>query len=381
MRLFLALLVMMLMGCGSNSSQNGNGGGHDGSPGGGGQDGSSGQDGSGMPDAAMGGMDGAPGDGGSGDAASLPPASCVGLPKNCGANGDDNCCNSLEVPGGTYYRSYDVASDPNSGNMDYPATVSDFRLDKYEVTVGRFRAFVQAGMGTQLNPPPEGAGAHSKIAGSGWDSTSWNAKLAANKADLIADIKTCFSSTFGDNESKYSTWTDTPTADTENRPMNCITVYEATAFCIWDGGYLPTEAEWNYAAAGGDQQRAYPWSNPFGSLTIDSSYASYNDGMNCVGDGNPGCAVTDLVKVGSKPAGDGRWGQSDLGGNAWEWTLDEIAPYLNPCMDCARLPRFDRIVRGGSFGRTTFFLRTVNRASFPSGDRVGEVGVRCARAP
>ena len=44
-----------------------------------------------------------------------------------------------------------------SGDMRWPATVSMFRLDKYEVTVGRFRAFVDAGMGTQSKPPVAGA--------------------------------------------------------------------------------------------------------------------------------------------------------------------------------------------------------------------------------
>jgi formylglycine-generating enzyme required for sulfatase activity len=269
-----------------------------------------------------------------------------------------------------YYRSYDSAGDPSSGNMDNPATVSSLRLDKYEATVRRFRTFVQAGMGTQSSPPPAGAGAHAKIGGSGWDA-SWNTKLVANTGALIAAVK-CNAS--------YQTWTDTPGAN-EDRPMSCLTWYEAMAFCAWDGGYLPTEAEWNYAATGGDQQRAYPWSSPPAPLTVDASHASYNDGTNCVGDGMPGCAVTDLVPVGTKPAGDGRWGQSDLAGNVAEWTLDWQSVYPNPCTDCADLTTAsDRVTRGGNFGVSTFYMRTISRSPLAPANRSAGVGVRCARA-
>jgi formylglycine-generating enzyme required for sulfatase activity len=44
--------------------------------------------------------------------------------------------------GGLFHRSSDLAGDVESGGMTSPATISTFHLDRYEVTVGRFRAFV-----------------------------------------------------------------------------------------------------------------------------------------------------------------------------------------------------------------------------------------------
>lgn len=312
--------------------------------------------------------------------ASLPMTVTPACPSNCGPAGTSNCCASSVVPGNatgatlagaTFYRSYDVGSDNAYPNMTAPATVSDFRLDTYEVTVGRFRAFVNAGNGTQSSPPSAGAGAHAKIPGSGWDS-AWNGSLAADTAALKAGVK-C--------NATYQTWTDTAVAN-EALPMNCISWYEAMAFCIWDGGYLATEAEWNYAASGGSEQRAYPWSIPASLTTIDCSYANYfinsPAGTYCA-NGTTGATN----RVGSEfPKGDGKWGQSDLAGNVFEWTLDWYASYTTPCNDCAHLATAsDRLNRGGSFGNVATILRSGYRNSDTPPFRDFSLGVRCARTP
>jgi len=316
------------------------------------------------------------------DGQSTPTAalSCAALASTCGANGNDSCCNSPEVPGGTYYRGYDLAGDSNSGDTNFPATVSTFRLDKYEVTVGRFRAFVESGMGTQANPPLAGTGAHPNLPDSGWDA-NWNASLPADTAGLVAALK---KSAFP--QQVIATWTDVR-GDNENRPVNLVSWYVAMAFCVWDQGYLPTEAEWNYAAAGGNQQRAYPWSVPAKSTSIDAMHASYYDQQNCTGDGAPGCVLADFALVGTKPLGDGRWGQSDLAGNVEEWTLDwtpaAARTFPTPCTDCANLDstQTNKVHRGGGFNTAVAELRTGSRRISGIGPdaRFDVTGFRCAR--
>jgi formylglycine-generating enzyme required for sulfatase activity len=172
----------------------------------------------------------------------------------------------------------------------------------------------------------------------------------------------------------YDTWTPAAGAD-ENLPINCENWYEAYAFCIWDGGFLPTEAEWNYAAAGGREQRVFPWSNPPGATTADYTYASYD----CLGDS---CSFQDILPVGSDPAGDGNWGQSDLGGNVAEWNLDVQAPYPAPCDDCASLGAgTNRSIRGGGFNSDLTGVLAAGRDANTPDTRNEIYGIRCARTP
>ena len=323
-----------------------------------------------------------PGDGTGPDASDVPrrdapPAvSCGGLPPTCGPMGTSPCCESPVVTGGMFFRGYDVAADARYTDASHPATVSSFRLDKYEVTVGRFRRFVATGTATQASPPVAEAGAR-KLNGlanqGGWD-TAWNANLASGVAALSTALH-CGPT--------YASWTDAP-AGNEDRPVTCVTWYEAMAFCLWDGGYLASEAEAMYASSGGSLQRAYPWSNPPGDLTIDDARASYfvDATKQCYGDGMDGCSLTDLVRVGSKPAGDGAWGQSELGGNAWEWSLDwQTTPLPDPCDDCANLTASTlRVLRGGAANDAATFLRAADRGVDAPMTRNERYGIRCARS-
>jgi cysteine-rich repeat protein len=289
--------------------------------------------------------------------------SCAGLAKTCGPKGDGDCCASNAVSGGTFLRGHDGMIFISKG---FPATVSDFRLDTYEITVGRFRKFVAAYSQTMI---AQGAGKNpNNPSDSGWAS-SWNASLETSALALKEALK-C--------ESRYQSWTDAPgSATDESLPIECIDWYDAEAFCIWDGGRLPTEAEWNYAAAGGAQQREYPW----GSAAPDCTYANFSGAAG----GNEFCVAPGTGRVnpvGSEsPKGDGLYGQADLAGNVWEWVQDTDDSYSNPCNNCAAdTPLADRESRGGSFDNIAFDLLSSFRAPNPGWLRVGSWGARCARS-
>ncbi len=343
----------------------------------------------------------APADGASSDAptpvcasgACLEPPSCA-VPAmgttDCGAS-HESCCVSPEVPGGTYHRTYDPVEDGGpvvsadggpTGEAD-PATVSGFRLDKYLVTVGRFRQYLNYVTGPTGAPPAAGGGIHTHLNGgrglansaspgtfeTGWDA-NWNQEIATGPGAASAwddNLTSCLA---------YSTWTPT-TGSQENLPMNCVNWYEAYAFCIWDGGFFPSEAEWEYAAAGGSQERAYPWGSTDPGTT--NQYAIYN--CNYGGAGGNCASIASMAPVGTAVLGAGLWGQLDLAGEVFEWNLDWYASYVNPCIDCAYLTTAsDRAMRGGNYAGSAINLPASDRSFYDNPtDSDNVIGFRCAR--
>ena len=164
-------------------------------------------------------------------------------------------------------------------------TVDPFAIDRTEVTNAEYAEFVKD---TEHAPPP------------GWDGAR-------------------------------------PKTGDERLPVSNVTYGDAEAFAKWrskrDGVTyrLPTEAEWEYAARGGDSSRMYPWDGGW-----VQGYANL---------GGRGAAP-----VGSYPLGRTPQGLDDMIGNVWEWTSSEASMYKGN--DRTALGDQDRgkvVTRGGSF--------------------------------
>ncbi len=297
---------------------------------------------------------------------------------SCGANslttpcvGNSDCCSTILVPGGAYNMGQGDDEDPD---LIYPRRVSDFYLDRFEVTVGRFAAFM-----TAYSLPAEGAGAHPKLPDTGWHK-SWEA-LTDDSDETLKVVPPTSAKAIAqmtDSCGSAATWS---TADT-TLPINCVNWYTAFAFCVFDHGRLPTEDEWNYAAAHGADERPYPWSPSSSNTDIDLTYAAYDDFV--------APKLSAPKPVGSYILGRGGFyrflnqGHDDLAGNLNEWALDRYVdePLVSCATDCWTPWSADdneRVNRGGGFRSSSSALRTGVRASAPATARSSRTGFRCAR--
>jgi formylglycine-generating enzyme required for sulfatase activity len=283
------------------------------------------------------------------------PSCAGGEPDACH---DESCCTRKAV----------TTTDLMTVAQNTTVTLSPYSLDKFEVSVGRFRTFLAAyDEWRQSGNPEAGAGAHPYTPGSGWvKDASWEVALPGNAAVMRVGLN-C--------NATQQTWTDEP-AFNELKPINCVSWYEAFAFCAWDEGRLPSEAEWQYAAVGGAQGRTFAW----GNTDLAPSFASYA----CEAAGTAAtCSVDDIPDVGSRQDGNGLFGQADLVGSVYEWTLDWYAPYPETMrQDYAKTDTgTDRVLRGGAWSSTTEAAMGSKDRSFrrPPEFRSPTTGIRCAR--
>ena len=195
-----------------------------------------------------------------------------------------------------------------------------YYIDKFEVTNGRFAKFVEA---IQSEPP-------------------WG---------------------FADK--------DKPVIHAD-RPVRWVNWMDATAYCLWAGKRLPTEAEWEKAARGTDG-RVYPWGND-APTPVHAVYGLKEGGEETTSD------------IGDRDKGQSPYGAYDLAGNLYEWVMDWYAEsyYLNFAGSPAINPRGPaegtaKVQRGGSYLNSPYRLRSSFRTKGDPTEQDSNVGFRCAQ--
>lgn len=157
-----------------------------------------------------------------------------------------------------------------------------------------------------------------------------------------------------------------PEGSADNHPIVDVTWDDAVAFCKWAGGRLPTEAEWEFSARGGQDDWIFPWGNAYEKGRASDSDDFRHAGTMAVRSFNPN-----------------RIGLHDVSGNVWEWTADWYAvDYYSqsPSIDPAGPPSGDaRVARGGGWRPFPRLMRLSNRGHYAPHTHSAYVGFRCVR--
>lgn len=168
-------------------------------------------------------------------------------------------------------------------------------------------------------------------------------------------------------------WKNPGFTQAASHPVVAVAWSEAAAFCAWAGGRLPTEAEWEYAARGGQADQIYPFA---GAATHD--FANFGKDK-----GGPMIAGRDqwdfTAPSGSFPPNG--FGLYDMAGNAWEWTADWFGPYSDgpKTAPTGATGGQYRVLRGGSWNFGPWVLRASSRYGLDPTVRSVNLGFRCAR--
>ncbi len=161
-----------------------------------------------------------------------------------------------------------------------------------------------------------------------------------------------------------------------HEPVVHVNWYEAMAYCEWAGRRLPTEIEWETAAA------SEPDGNTISSLKRPYPWGHQRDSM---GKANLDGRSDSCVDVAAYPDGDSAWGCRQMLGNVWEWTSSTFEPYPGFLADAYRdysEPVFytRKVLRGGSWATRSRMVNNTHRNFFTEERQDVLAGFRtCAR--
>jgi formylglycine-generating enzyme required for sulfatase activity len=164
-----------------------------------------------------------------------------------------------------------------------------------------------------------------------------------------------------------------------DHPVVHVSWGDAVAYAAWAGKRLPTEAEWEYAARGGLEQKRYPWGDELtpGGAHHANIWQGVFPARNDRDDGFYGPAPVDAFA----PNG---YGLYNTVGNVWEWCADWFHPTFHargPRENPTRPPAgTDRVIRGGSYLCHASYChryRVAARSSSTPPSSTGHLGFRC----
>ncbi|MCB9684577.1 MAG: formylglycine-generating enzyme family protein [Alphaproteobacteria bacterium] len=158
-------------------------------------------------------------------------------------------------------------------------------------------------------------------------------------------------------------------------PRGCLSAEDAADVCAWLGGSVASEAQWEYAARSGGQERIYPWGDE-PAPTCDLAVLGYVDNDPC-GEEGPGLAC-------SRPDGNTADGLCDMAGNLYEWVADAYhGSYDGAPADGSAWtepPSTWGILRGGGINSDES-VTTTNRVFHEPTFYYSGSGTRCVRPP
>jgi formylglycine-generating enzyme required for sulfatase activity len=248
-------------------------------------------------------------------------------------------------------------------------TLDAFLLDRCPVTNGQFRAFVSA------------AGYKTEAERFGWSFVFYQ-QLAGwdyeRRADTVQGLEWWCKV---DGASWQRPEGPDSSVDTRlSHPATHVSWNDAAAYAAWAGKRLPTEAEWEFAARGGLEQKRFPWGDeltPEGRHLCNiwqGDFPTYNS----VEDGYEFVAPADAYA----PNG---YGLYTMTGNVWEWCGDWFDPafpiYGTRCNPAGPPEGTARVTKGGSFLCHQSYCnryRVAARSSNTPDSSAAHIGFRCA---